>query len=102
MRMQRLIPFGIATIALGCAAMVHVAWAAQNKLVLPEKQAWEVVRGNCSPCHSMRLVTQQRLDRNNWEWVMEDMIKKFGATWISPELRAIIVDYLVQHYGPKK
>jgi cytochrome c5 len=62
----------------------------------------EVVRGHCSVCHSYALVAQQRLDRANWDWVMEDMIDKYGATWISPRLRARIVDYLVEHHGPMR
>jgi hypothetical protein len=60
----------------------------------------DVVRGHCSVCHSYRLVEQQRLDRANWDWVMDDMIDKYGATWIDPSLRERIVDYLVAHHGP--
>jgi hypothetical protein len=60
----------------------------------------DVVRGHCSVCHSYRLVEQQRLDRANWDWVMDDMIDKYGATWIDPTLRERIVDYLVEHHGP--
>jgi hypothetical protein len=62
----------------------------------------EVVRGHCSVCHSFRLVEQQRLDRANWDWVMEDMIVKYGATWIDERLREQMVDYLVEHYGPQR
>jgi hypothetical protein len=47
-------------------------------------------------------VEQQRLDRANWEWVMDDMIDKYGATWIDPVLRERIVDYLVEHHGRER
>ena len=60
------------------------------------------VRGHCSVCHSYELVEAQRLDRANWEWVMDDMIDKYGATWIDPGLREAIVDYLVEHQGPER
>jgi len=60
----------------------------------------EVVRGHCSVCHSYSLVEQQRLNRANWEWVMDDMIDKYGATWIDAALRERIVDYLAKHHGP--
>jgi hypothetical protein len=33
---------------------------------------------------------------------MEDMIVKFGAAWINDDLRARIVDYLVEHHGPER
>jgi hypothetical protein len=62
----------------------------------------EVVRGHCAVCHSYSLVEQQRLDRANWDWVMDDMIDKYGATWIDRALRERIVDYLVEHYGPTR
>jgi hypothetical protein len=62
----------------------------------------EVVRGHCAVCHSYSLVEQQRLDRANWDWVMDDMIVKYGAAWIDPALRERIVDYLVQHHGPER
>jgi len=31
---------------------------------------------------------------------MEDMIIKFGAGWITQEEQIVIIEYLVQHYGP--
>ena len=89
---------------LGILALVSpIAIAADSKQNEPPPDPkWNLVRGHCSPCHSMRLVTQQRLDRLNWEWVMEDMVKKYGATWISKALQKEIIDYLVEHYGPDK
>jgi hypothetical protein len=62
----------------------------------------ETVRGHCSVCHSFQVVESQQLDRANWEWVMEDMIVKYGATWIDDGLRERIVDYLVEHHGPSR
>lgn len=62
----------------------------------------QTVRGHCGVCHSYELVEAQRLDRANWEWVLDDMIGRFGATWITPPLRQAIVDYLVEHHGPTR
>ena len=33
---------------------------------------------------------------------MDDMIDKYGATWIDRTLRERIVDYLVEHYGAER
>ena len=55
----------------------------------------------CAACHSFRLVEAQRLNRATWEWVMEDMVEKFGAGWITLDEQKIIIDYLVEHYGPE-
>ena len=53
----------------------------------------------CSSCHDMKLVTSQRLDRATWEWVMDDMVGEYGATWITEEEQGIIIDYLTETYG---
>ncbi len=59
-----------------------------------------LTREYCSACHSFQLVEKQRLNRATWEWVMEDMTIKFGAGWITKEEQKVIIEYLVQHYGP--
>ena len=53
----------------------------------------------CSGCHSLNLIESQRLDRGTWEWVMDDVINKYGATWITKEERAVLVDFLVANFG---
>lgn len=69
-------------------------------------QAGDMQRGkamfqtHCGTCHSLDLPQSQRLDRANWKWVIDDMVNKFGATWITDEQQALILDYLVQKYGP--
>lgn len=54
----------------------------------------------CGTCHSLDLPKSQRLDRTNWEWVMDDMVNQYGATWLTAEDQKLIVDYLVSAYGP--
>lgn len=54
----------------------------------------------CGTCHSLDLPKSQRLDRANWEWVMDDMITQYGATWLTAEDQQLIIDYLVSAYGP--
>jgi len=61
-----------------------------------------LTREYCSACHSFQLVQAQRLNRATWEWVMEDMVEQFGAGWITPPEQTVIIDYLVEHYGPEK
>lgn len=55
---------------------------------------------HCSACHSLELPRSQRLDRNTWRWVVDDMVNEFGATWITEEQQDVIIDYLVKNYGP--
>jgi hypothetical protein len=55
---------------------------------------------HCGACHSLELPQSQRLDRSTWQWVISDMVNKFGATWITTEEQGLILDYLVEAYGP--
>ena len=57
---------------------------------------------HCSVCHSLELPRSQRLDRNTWRWVMDDMVNQFGATWINERQQRLIIDYLAEHYGPDR
>jgi len=56
-------------------------------------------RAICGSCHSIELPESQRLDRNTWEWVLEDMVEKFGCG-IDDRQRALILEFLVEHRGP--
>lgn len=54
----------------------------------------------CGACHTLDLVESQRLDRNGWAWVMEDMVKKYGGAWINPREQEVLIDYLSERFGP--
>ena len=56
----------------------------------------------CGSCHSLELPQSQHLDRDTWQWVISDMVEEFGASFITPEEQALILDYLVEHHGPRK
>ena len=68
----------------------------------PLKKGRELFELNCGACHGLELPRSQHLDRANWEWVISDMVNKFGADWITPEQQGLILDYLVEAHGPKK
>ena len=66
-----------------------------------EVPAEQLYQWYCAACHSLELVESQRLSRADWEWVMEDMVTKYGGSWITADEQAGIIDYLVEHHGPK-
>ncbi len=71
---------------------------AKTGLVLA--QGFEVVRMQCTVCHSARLITQNRGDRDTWL----DMIRWMQETqglWPLGEQEALILDYLSSNYGPR-
>lgn len=65
---------------------------------LPPGKNVEVVVGRCVICHSLEMVGMQRLDRAQWEAVVDRMIG-YGAP-IPAEDKQTILDYLVTYLGP--
>jgi hypothetical protein len=61
---------------------------------------WELVKSQCTVCHSAKLVTGQRGSRQTWE----DIIRWMQATqrlWtFEPQAEAMILDYLAANYPP--
>jgi cytochrome c len=53
----------------------------------------------CNSCHSLAIVKQQRLSRETWDKLLTWMVEKQGMAAQSPERRALMLDYLVQHFG---
>ena len=62
-------------------------------------KGFEVVRGHCGTCHSLRLVTQNRADRDGWIQMIRWMQDTQGL-WPLGADETIILDYLSKHYGP--
>jgi len=62
---------------------------------------WELVRAHCGGCHSHKIVTSQKADRQTWL----DMIRWMQATqnlWqFDPATEAGILDYLAKNYPPQ-
>jgi len=53
----------------------------------------------CNSCHSLAIVKQQRLSRETWDNLLTWMVEKQGMAAQPPERRALMLDYLVQHFG---
>ncbi len=58
-----------------------------------------VVR-HCTPCHSAKLVTQNRMTREGWEATIRWM-QKTQNLWDLGAEEAVILDYLAAHYAPE-
>jgi hypothetical protein len=62
---------------------------------------WELVRAHCGGCHSHKLVTAQRADRQTWL----DMIRWMQATqnlWqFDAATETSMLDYLAANYPPQ-
>lgn len=56
----------------------------------------------CAACHSLAIVKQQRLSRVAWDRLLTWMVKEQGMAEPEPERRALMLEYLVAHFGPPK
>lgn len=59
----------------------------------------DLVRGHCSGCHSLRLVTAQRGDRDYWLKTIRWMQRTQNLWVLPPAQEAVILDYLAEHYA---
>ncbi|MEM0954569.1 MAG: hypothetical protein AAGI24_10560 [Pseudomonadota bacterium] len=59
----------------------------------------EVVKAQCGACHSTRLVTQNRADREGWQKLIRWMQESQGL-WPLGDAEPAILDYLAANYGP--
>lgn len=55
---------------------------------------------SCTPCHSAKLVTQNRATKEGWIGIIKWM-QETQNLWDLGENEAIIVDYLSTHYAPE-
>lgn len=67
---------------------------------LPQGDGRDTVAGWCGACHSLNLVTQQRLPRWRWDELLVVMREKHGMPELDPGDRTAILDYLGEHLGP--
>lgn len=53
----------------------------------------------CNSCHSLAIVKQQRLSRKTWDKLLDWMVDEQGMAPQAPDRRALILDYLAEHFG---
>jgi hypothetical protein len=68
-------------------------------LVIDEN--FELVRGQCTACHSAKLITQNSATREGWEQMIRWMQRDQGL-WDLGTNEPLILDYLSEHYGIKQ
>lgn len=62
---------------------------------------FDMVRAQCTACHSSRLILQYRATREGWKERIRWMQQKQNL-WDLGENEPIILDYLSKNYGPEK
>ncbi|GAB5603552.1 c-type cytochrome [Thermus sp. FJN-A] len=73
------------------------AYLALSQATLPEGPGKELVLAKCQTCHDLGLVTRERLSRERWDAVLNEMVAQ--GLKVTPEERAAILDYLAVYLG---
>jgi len=71
----------------------------QTGLIYAEN--FDIIRGQCTACHSGKLVAQNRATREGWTQMIRWMQETQGL-WDLGSNEPIILDYLETHYAPKE
>lgn len=74
---------------------IHVATGLKDDDYLP------LVITHCTPCHSAKLVTQNRATKEGWSGIIKWM-QETQNLWDLGNNEDLITTYLAKNYGPKK
>lgn len=85
-------------LALFVAALAEETDPATGLVIAP---GFETVKTNCTVCHSAKIITQNRMDRDGWEETIRWMQKTQGLREFDQETEKEILDYLSANYSPK-
>ncbi len=69
------------------------------KLGLPPDVGREEVDVYCSACHSLKLVAQQGLSKQDWSELFDWMVEEQEMEAMSAEDRKLVLNYLAKHRG---
>ncbi len=64
-------------------------------------EGFDLVRANCTGCHSGKLIAQNRATRDGWQEMIRWMQRTQGL-WQLGENEAAILDYLAANYAPQE
>ncbi len=79
-------------------AALALAWLALGQMGgLPEGPGRELVLARCQTCHDISLVTRERLSRERWDAVLDEMTLQ--GLRLTPEERGVILNYLATYLG---
>lgn len=101
MRPSRRLPLSAAIILAALMLGTHGVQAEDEFEGLPPGPGQEETFYACSPCHSIRLVTQQGLTREAWDETIVWMVEEQEMEPLEADERKLILDYLADHITPE-
>lgn len=95
------VPCAIRLVTFVClllAGRAPLAAELDPKTGLALAPGFEVVSVQCTVCHSARLISQNRADRNGWLTMIRWMQDTQGL-WSLGDNEGVVLDYLSENYG---
>ena len=69
---------------------------------MPEGKNRELTFYTCTACHGVALIKAQGLTRELWDSTLDLMVEKLRMPPIKTEERVEILDYLAEHFPPRR
>jgi hypothetical protein len=86
----------------GGVALAQTAPEPEEPSILPAGDGQEETFYACTACHSTSIIRRSAFNREQWDGLMDWMVEKQGMNPLEPAERRQIVDYLAQHFGPRR
>lgn len=67
--------------------------------LLPDDAGKQETFDGCASCHSIKLVVQQGMNRDEWAETIEWMVDEQGMDPLDDDLNQMIIEYLATHFG---
>jgi hypothetical protein len=67
--------------------------------LLPEGEGRDEVYAICGGCHSIKMVIQQGLPRDRWNYLFDWMVEEQGMAELDMETRTTLLNYLDRHFN---
>ncbi len=91
---------GIKPIFMALIIPVISVMGVQAQKITFNKHIAPIIHANCTPCHSSKLVIQNRATREGWESIIRWM-QETQNLWELGSNQPIILNYLVRNYAPE-
>lgn len=85
-----------------CLSTIVSAEKIDKETGLVMDKDFEVVKQNCTVCHSAKLITQSKMDKVSWRETIRWMQEKQGLWEFDPKTEETILGYLAKHYAPTR
>ena len=69
---------------------------------LPRSEGYDLVAAYCSACHSLRIVMQQKQNRDGWDYLLTWMVEQQGMGELYPDDRDQVLEYLTREFGQEE